>query len=337
MSSYFSNDTDILIIDATFTADFIFGTIWINFCLVFVGSVANVINCVIFSKHGFKDTVNISLFALAVSDLCSLLPLVWHGLLVDPRFLGTNVDFIGAEVQFLSAGWPHTIFTKVTSWVTAFIMFERCLCIAIPLKVKTVLTTSRVKLCLVSIYVIVLAGVVPTYATHSIGWKFYPEYNRSLVGLKLTENSWEVTKISNVINNPLSSFSSFGLVLFCTVIITIQLNRKTKWREGTSTTGSGDKGSNSSKDRRAVKMVTVVSVIFLVSVTPSIIVVIVSVKEFEFTLTGKYRNLFYVAYSITFVLEALNSSVNILVYYNMNSRYRKTFKNMFYFNGTKTV
>ncbi|CAL1547364.1 unnamed protein product, partial [Lymnaea stagnalis] len=294
--------------------------------IVFLGIFSNVINMVVFLKQGVGDNVNLSLFALAVSELCSLLPLVWHGFIAHTRFLGPDVDFVGSEVHFLTTGWPHTIFTKVTSWVTAFIMFERCLCIALPLKVKTVLTTTRVKLCLVSIFVLVLAGVVPTYATHSLGWKFYPALNRTLLGLKKTDNARDVTQISNLINNSISSFISYSVTLVCTTIIIFQLNKKTKWRE--TTAGSGDKGSNpvSARDRRAVKTVTIVSGIFLVRVTPSIVVVMATSIDDQFTLAGKYGNLLVLIYGIIFDLEALNSSVNILVYYKTNRRYRHTFK-----------
>ncbi|CAL1541415.1 unnamed protein product, partial [Lymnaea stagnalis] len=289
--------------------------------IAIVGTFANVINLVVFTKQGVKDNVNLSLFALAISDLLSLLLVICTCVLGHPMFIGTGVHFVGIEVEFLTTGWPHTCFTKVTSWITAFIMFERCLCIATPLKVKTVVTTARVKLCLVAIFVLVFAGVVPTYATHSLGWKFYPAYNRTLLGLIRSENAIHITYISNMLNIPVSSLSSFGVAFVCTVIITIELNKKTKWRKEAACDKGGNLKNFSRNDRRAVKMVTIVAAIFLISVTPSITILIITVFEIEFSLTGKYRSLFYVCYSITFIFEGINSSVNILVYYSMNSRY----------------
>ncbi|CAL1541416.1 unnamed protein product, partial [Lymnaea stagnalis] len=285
------------------------------------GILANVINIMVFTKQGFKDNVNLSLFCLAIADFCSLLTLIVTCVLSHPRFLGTGNNFVGIEVQFLVACWPHVCFTKMTGWITAFIMFERCMCVALPLTVKTVLTKARVQFCLVTIYVCVIAGVIPTYATHSLGWKFYPGFNRTLLGLQFDDWAIEVTYVSNLLNIPVSSISSFSLTFVCTVVISFLLVKKRKWRKANGCLPNKASHQMSGNDHRAVKMVTVVSVIFLVSVTPSIAIIIGTVLFIEFSLTGKYRRLFYMCYCVSFVLEAINSSVNILVYYNMNVRF----------------
>ncbi|KAH9489620.1 hypothetical protein Btru_037536 [Bulinus truncatus] len=296
-----------------------------------MGKISNIINLIIFAHHGFKDTVNISLFTLALSDLCSLVPLIWTGVFTNPHLQPPDVSFSGQEVQFITGSWPHTILARLTGWITAYIMFERCLCIALPLHVKILLTPFRVKCCLVLICVVVLAGVLPTYLTHTLGWKFYPMLNRTLLGLVLSDDALEVTHVSNFLNNPLSEFASFGITAVCTLVIVIQLKRKSKWRQSTrATTVTSSAKTVSSKDHKAVKMVTALSLLFLVTVTPSIIVVIGSIIDDDFGLFGRYRNIFNMSYCVIFILESLNSGVTIVVYYTMNRRFKRTFWFLFY-------
>ncbi|KAK0056412.1 allatostatin-A receptor, partial [Biomphalaria pfeifferi] len=71
---------------------------------------------------------------LAVSDVGMLGTLVWLNLCFNPLFHNLDLPFDSVEIQYLTAGWPHVVFTQITSWITAFITLERCLCIALPLK-----------------------------------------------------------------------------------------------------------------------------------------------------------------------------------------------------------
>ncbi|KAK6994225.1 tachykinin-like peptides receptor 86C [Biomphalaria glabrata] len=319
---------EIFIINDQFTSEFSFGSICLIFAIVSFGVIANIINLIIFVKLGFKDTVNISLVALTICDLCSLLPLISLGVLTQPRLLSPDVTFVGGEIQFLASGWPHTILSKLTSWITAFIMVERCLCIAKPLKVKTLVTPFRVKFCLVLLSVIVVSGALPTYATHYFDWKFYPMLNRTLLGLVLTDNALEVTRVSNVLSNSVSALLSFTITASCTLVIVVQLNRKSKWRQSVAASSKRETFPSSSKENKAAKLVITLSAVFLISVLPSIMVVIGSAIDDNFGLLGLYRNLFNICYCVTFIMEALNSSVNIIVYYFMNSRFRETFRHL---------
>ncbi|XP_059172436.1 FMRFamide receptor-like [Physella acuta] len=273
--------------------------------------------------------MNLSLLALTVSDLCSLLPLYWLGVMSDPHFRGPAVLYVGLEAQFLTASWPHTIFARLTSWLTAYIMLERCFCVALPLKVKVVVTPRRVKAVLITLYAVVLAGVLPTYTTHGLAWRFYPAHNLTMLGLSLSDSALSVTRVTNIITNPLSAISSFAVVLACTVIIATTLSRKARWRESNSVATANGQYHITGKARKAVKMVTILSVIFLISVTPSVISVILTDVSTDFSLTGKYRNIFYVVYSITFILEAVNSCSNFFVYYTMNSKFKSMFHQLF--------
>ncbi|XP_059172439.1 uncharacterized protein LOC131953318 [Physella acuta] len=204
-------------------------------------------------------------------------------------------------------------------------MAERCLCVALPLKVKLIVSKEKTIVCLAVMFIVILATVIPTYATSSIQWRFYPEYNATLLGLAYADNYFDATAIPNIINNPILSVASFTIVLLCTSIIITNLNKKSKWRQSTSAKQPGSQPNNlTSKDKRATKMVTIISVMLLASVTPSVLTDFIASVDAEFCLTGKHRNMFYLFYCVTFTFETVNSSLSIAVYYNMNSRFRQT-------------
>ena len=62
------------------------------------GVVTNVINCVVFVRHGLRDRINPCLFSLALSDVCFLLLIF---------FLQKFVGFLGLMDSDLSDYWIH--------------------------------------------------------------------------------------------------------------------------------------------------------------------------------------------------------------------------------------
>ncbi|CAG5131486.1 unnamed protein product, partial [Candidula unifasciata] len=106
-----------------------------------LGIFGNIINCIVFVKQGFSDNINVSLLGLTISDLCSLICIMWTCLFFSPVVRDT--DLFSPDVHILSGTWPHIIFTRITGWITAFISLERCVCVIKPLKIKTMFTRKR--------------------------------------------------------------------------------------------------------------------------------------------------------------------------------------------------
>ncbi|CAL1545534.1 unnamed protein product [Lymnaea stagnalis] len=288
------------------------------------GVTANILNVIVFLRQGFKDRVNISLFALTVSDLCSLIALLWITICFNPLFKFSDIPFMSTEVHYLTGSWPRFLFTRVTGWITAFITFERCVCVAAPLKVKTIITRRRVTVCMAGIVVLVSASVAPTYYTSRFGWKYFPARNRTLLGLVFTADREEIDSVSFIYNNVISALASFVAVLVCTVVLVVKLNQKQNWREKSVQVSrqQNQEGTVSAREKKVGKMVTVISVIFIVSFMPNCFMSVIIAEERDFTVTGLQVNVVQVFFSFTWILEALNGSVNIFVYYRMSTRYR---------------
>ncbi|CAL1528654.1 unnamed protein product, partial [Lymnaea stagnalis] len=328
-----------LLDDDTTQLFFLANSVILNTIVSGLGTVSNVISILIFVRQGFRDTVNISLFGLAFSDLLSLVSLLWLAILSNPLLKNSEqILFVALDVQYLTAGWPHVCFARVTGWITAFVTFERCLCICLPLKVKTILTPTRVNGCIVGIFLVVMASVAPTYYTSRLGDVFIAERNRTLVGLVVTPDRAQVESVAFTINNVVSPIGSFCVVVVCTIVLAVKLREKTKWRQSATRAKEQDRaGKISRKDQKAVKMVVAISTVFIVSFTPTTVFFAWMAHDPAFGAGGVYQNIFNVVFSFSFLLEAINGSVNIFVYYNMSSRYRNSFIRMFRFGSGSAV
>ncbi|CAL1530380.1 unnamed protein product [Lymnaea stagnalis] len=264
---------------------------------------------------------------LAVSDLCSLITIEWYCLCFNPLFINSDISFVPPEIQHLSGGHPHGCFARITAWVTAYITVERCLCITFPLKVKQILTPKRTTSILCVIYVIMMLPLIPEYATAYAGWKFYPNLNKTLVGLVFTDDRKKYEGLSFLLLAVLM-FISFLLVVVFTAILVAKLKQKTQWRQK-STFDSAQSDNFTKRDKGALKMVIVIASILIINFVPTVAFYTAVFIIPGFSITGPYRNVFRVSAAFAFIFDSLNSSVNIISYYTMSSKFRLTFHELF--------
>ncbi|XP_059178756.1 uncharacterized protein LOC131957923 [Physella acuta] len=285
---------------------------------------------IIFLKQGLKDSVNISLFSLTIADLLSLVMLglltVWY----NPYYYSSDVCTVYETFRYIVGGVVRVTFDRVRGWITVFITFERCLCIAMPLRVKAVLTNKRVAATMTLIFLLVIAGTLPVFYSNRPALRFYPKLNRTLFGIYYSWDSDLVDNITFMFNIVISTFGSFIAVIACTVVMVTELNKKTKWRQKSATSKfNSGKSKISNKDVKVVKMVKLLSMVYIVCAGPTFVNTLWSIFDSEFSPfdVNRRQNLFLVFFMFSFLLESFNSSLSIFVYYFMSSRFRQTFQN----------
>ncbi|CAG5131484.1 unnamed protein product [Candidula unifasciata] len=301
------------------------------------GVINNVINIVIFVKQGFTDTINISLLALAVSDLCSLLTIMWSNLCFTRAFQESGVPLVAYEVQLISGSWPHVTFTRTTGWITAFISFERCMCVIFPLKVRTIFTPRRHMAIMITIYVVTVGCSTLAYVSLGLEWRFYPERNKTLIRLAyhMDAHRRKITDaVSYAVNGVFMPMTCFLSIVVCTAVLVIKLNQQTSWRQTHSSTANQEQILKTNKlvntkERRVANMVVLISAIFIACFIPAVGIFVAGYIESQLSYDGRYKNLFLVTLSVSFTAEAINSSINIFVYFGMSTKYRETFLHIF--------
>ncbi|CAG5135629.1 unnamed protein product [Candidula unifasciata] len=194
-------------------------------------------------------------------------------------------------------------------------------------KIQKIITVKRTTSILAFIYILTLLSWVPLYSSSYLDWKFFPDRNQTLIGLIFINKEQLFTAVC-FINAFFGVLSLLVIVIFTTILI-CQLKAKSEWRKSANV--QKDKAeSMSNRDKSTVVMVVLISVILIICYTPSIIISLVTYCYTEFSVEGTYFFLYQIVWSGAFVLENLNSSVNILLYLKMSSKYKAIFKNLFF-------
>ena len=108
---------------------------YISVPIAIFGTLANVANIVVFYRMGFSVTSNISLFALAISDLICVFNILVIWLVHHPAFYYEEFYMRLTDIVILMIPIFHCS-SAFGSWVTAIINVERSCCVVIPMKVK---------------------------------------------------------------------------------------------------------------------------------------------------------------------------------------------------------
>lgn len=185
------------------------------------------------------------------------------------------------------------------------------------------------------VFTILIFSVSPIYVVNSLTLKFYPDRNKTLIGLAFTKDRESVEKISFAINNIFVAFSAFVVIIICTVILVIKLNSKAKWRKTLVSTAQGD--TISGRNQKVAKMVVMISTLFIACFIPFCVIFLVMSFESRLSFHGQFRNTAILISGLGFILESINSSMNIFIYYHMSSKYRSTFHDLFSCEGKAVV
>ncbi|CAL1541358.1 unnamed protein product, partial [Lymnaea stagnalis] len=293
----------------------------------FGGIVGNVINLVVFAKMGFHETINISLFSLAASDLGCLVTLQWTYLCYNPLFRAADLPFNAVVVEYITGGWPHVGFSRVAGMLTAYATFERCLCVTLPMDVKRLLTPKKTVCVVAAIFVLVFASITPVFTVNLLLPEFYPPLNKTWVGIVFTGNRAEVEQVLFSMTN-IYGYMSFVLVALFTVVLINRLIAKTKWRDDVIFSHTRT-STVSMRDKKVARMMATVSCLFITLTFPLTAVYLTSAVMPDFGRGGILESVFQVSVASAISFEMINSSVNVLVYLKMSSRYKEVVVKLF--------
>ncbi|GFR89887.1 chemosensory receptor A, partial [Elysia marginata] len=263
-------------------------------CIAIYGLASNTINILVFLKMKLKDNVNLTFLFLSISDLmflltnCLLLVLkvvdFYHPELKTPP----NDHLILVLLRMVSG-----VFQGYSALVSVFMAVVRCLCVARPLKFKSMFTKSRT---LTTLGVLLLAAIVQMYAdmaTIKVGWAVDPRTNSTYLAARYGANFPRFAKLHDIINKNILIWLVYIIVVTCTIILAYKLQVASKFRRSAAsqakpvgkTSGpskSFDSSSHpesaerneksaekmSTKERQVVKSVILICIIYILSILP---------------------------------------------------------------------
>ncbi|XP_005113541.1 uncharacterized protein LOC101850536, partial [Aplysia californica] len=123
---------------------------FLSLAVAMAGVAGNVINIVVFTCQGFKSSINIAFLALSVSDLVTLVVLIFY-IFVAWFEDTTSLPILPRHTWHL-VGWLLYALAFNNCSIAVYISVERCLSVALPLKVKAIITRK------VTVFSVVLIG-----------------------------------------------------------------------------------------------------------------------------------------------------------------------------------
>ncbi|GFS27061.1 peptide receptor GPCR [Elysia marginata] len=297
---------------------------------------ANSVVIYIFFKEGFKSTSNISFFALGITDIlvsiCWLFFNVrWHTQLARPYFDQLNLHI-----------WKYVVIcadamSSVGSWITAVITWERLCCIAFPLKVKRIFTRKLIARLIVGGFVYEVVALVLYFVADYIIDK---ENSRQRAAVYYADGSYRLnyTAAATFGSNLrlfarlsltyIPNYALYAAIVIGTVILVAVFLRSVQVKQ--QLTANKDSQKMSTKEKKLIKSVIGVCLIYIVTCTPR------NVYQTMLSLSASSTNSLPTRFAIMLqryveIVLSFNHAVNILVYLMVNSSFRERFMKLFCF------
>ncbi|KAI8743650.1 hypothetical protein BgiBS90_034162 [Biomphalaria glabrata] len=293
-------------------------------CLL--GTATNIVNIHLFRKQGYRDGVNVTLTALAVSDLGAVIFELVYSTIWNPYILEADLEVSKMAIKYIT-GYCHEYFTRVSSVITAFAALERCLCVTRPLKVKAMITTKVAIAVNLSIFILYCGYFFPQFYTMDFAWTFLPERNRTVYVVLFTSRNDSMFPISLYFTDMLFPYCTFLMLISCSAILYVKLKSKAKWRRLVS--GSGERLSQvATKERKSGLLFMSVSIMCVVFLLPAYLLFTAIIFVKSMALNGYLSDISFLISAFTGLLKTANSSFTILIYYNLSTKYRLEFQKL---------
>ena len=305
----------------------------VNPILCFAGISLNIINMIVFYKMGLPDGVTQNFFILSLTDsLFAFTSLVNKMALIARTAARAYIGYgdveemvnIVYQASFYSIPFPQN-YSLITTVVIAVV---RCCCVAIPLKVKYLLTVRRQMAAI--LFLSGIATIIYVYVLAPLRLFYLPNPGMNTTIAYFGGARWSVYR---VFNNAIS-FGSFAISIVCVVLLSTSLSTASRFRDistaSTSTTVNVDKTSapdaksrERQRNARVVRTVLLVTVIFIVCNVPTILYYVLKGAVEGFEPGGRYEYTNASAITIAELFVLISTCLNTIIYFFYNNRYRQ--------------
>ena len=306
----------------------------VNPILCFAGVLLNIINMIVFYKMSLPDGITQNFFILSLTDsLYAFTSLVNKMALIARTAARAYIGYgdvsemvnIVYQASFFSIPFPQN-YSLITTVVIAVV---RCCCVAMPLKVKYLLTVRRQLAA-----ILFLSGITTIfylYVLAPLRLIYLPDPGMNTTIAYFIGARWSANR---VFNNAIS-FGGFAISIVCVVILSTSLSTASKFRDTSTASSStiGNDGKTSapavqSRERqrnvRVVRTVLLVTVIFIVCNVPTIFFYVLKGALEGFVPGGRYEYSNSAAITIGELFVLINTCLNTFIYFFYNNRYRQT-------------
>ncbi|CAL1546605.1 unnamed protein product, partial [Lymnaea stagnalis] len=311
---------------------------WIAYIIAVLALVNTVIDIVVFYQLGYKDTTSITMTGIALWDLlklsCVLIIKCYGPMgLVSPA-LGKSWE----SVTFPSMTFLQFISSNVAYVIAGYVAIERCLCVSIPFKVKTILTPKFTVIILMGISITVFVSLMPMMMIFEFVWIFSEEYNATIAIYQYSpfyfQHGGDFLRSYKTCNFLYPSLSFVAMVT-STVIIASSLYKASRFRNRSASIihalgKTKSQPEMTTRDKKTVKMLFVVILIYIFCLAPRFAHFMATLLVSEYYYLRYYHNIFWVIVYMVVFLDIVNAASHFFVFFVMGTSFRKTFKQTFF-------
>ncbi|GFO00389.1 chemosensory receptor a [Plakobranchus ocellatus] len=198
--------------------------------------------------------------------------------------------------------------------------------------VKRIITRTVTKLALLTIFILGCGPIIFLYVGIESEWRLDPLRNQTKLFVFANDSKQTTTlkQFARILYGLVYPVSSWVIVIVSTTILIIKLRASNLWRKQhlissgneMSQTGDFQQRRFCERSNRVSKIVINVACVFIVCSFPISVTLLLTVSIPEFSLSGSLRYLFHLNNLFASSLNELNSSVNIIVFTVVSSKFR---------------
>ena len=290
----------------------------------------NVVNMLVFWRHGVRERINLCLFCLSLADLIYITHSFLYSLdkLYQPF---TGETGVGIVFQFFAD--HHLLFLRAFNWESGFLSMliacERCLCVYSPLRAQKIFKTRSTGF---AIFVSTLVHHALIYISSSrwgIACAFDPVTNSTSKAIYPTkyylQNQEVIDTLTGIVTALLLPACYVTVVSVTTALTLIKLHTMATWRKQTSSASAV-----SSREVALTRMLIGISVLYVICSMPTLAFGIVFLTVPDMRTQGRYYNAFNLMLSVFELCSYINASFNFFVYSFLGSKYKETLKEIIF-------
>ncbi|XP_055869032.1 neuromedin-U receptor 2-like [Biomphalaria glabrata] len=302
-----------------------------------LGLMFNIATIVVLSRQVNKS-INIVFLGMVISGLCVDLLSVWYTVTYSiyeanpPNFPFEPLSFIG-----MTAIIPKMFFVYSTCWLTALVAIIQCLCVVLPFKVGILFTPRRTAILTFGLFIFFVFCYSAAFFRYEFVMVFFPEVNTSLYIMVELSKGAIIDDMMYYLGFVAMPMANMVIVICCTLILVIKVKASVNWRNNAQSGKSFSKANrsasridSSTKEGRLTKMIIAITTVFIVCNMPNNIIIMARMFKPEFSERGKYQFVFTLIHGMMYILETFNSSLNVLIFYKMSSKFKSEFNKIFH-------
>uniref|UniRef100_A0A2C9KYK8 G-protein coupled receptors family 1 profile domain-containing protein n=1 Tax=Biomphalaria glabrata TaxID=6526 RepID=A0A2C9KYK8_BIOGL len=325
-----SNNTTIQLIDLSFDVwkaiEVLVNCVLAEVLGVF-GILGNVLNIIVLTQHDMRNTTNLILTFLSVSDLIFSVLTVFYHIKNIVFFLNIYLSYSLNSYYYQFFDGIKLLFLFTSTYFVTMLSVERMIAVCFPFHVARIVTTFRIK-CAAIVILFLLAGLLtPLFCITYLDIAIVDNITftqRSVTSFFVNNYAFLMYFYFSTLTNIYSMVIPIIIVLMCNIATVIKLNSSSEKRKDLSI----NTNSKRIKDLRSIKISFFLStaLILFVLVPSGIIETLIGQKIIADDLSLRTVTLIIDSENLLYIV---NSSFNFVLYVITSPKFAQTFKNLF--------